>query len=254
MLLDDRAPMRCPSPRRLPSLRIGLHLTSFLARGGRAGIAAMLARVAERAEQAGLHSIWPMDQLRQIERFGDPDEPMLEAYTVLGWIAGRTARVQLGALVTGGPYRNPERLLQSVETLDTVSGGRAWLGLGAGWDDDFYARAREQHPRILIGGGGERRTLRLVARYADACNVFEREDVARKLAVLREHCEAERRPYDAILKTSFGRLEPRDPERFERLAELGVDVALVDLPDERDLEDVAELAARIRPSPPSPSA
>ena len=210
----------------------------------------MLARVVERAEAAGMHSIWPMDQLRQIERFGDPDDPMLEAYTLLGWIAGRTEQLQLGVLVTGGPYRNSERLHQSVETLDVLSGGRAWLGVGAGWDEGFYARARERHARLLIGGGGERRTLRLVARYADACNLFEREDVAHKLAVLREHCEAEGRPYEAIVKTTFGRLEPPDPERFDRLAELGVDVALVDLADERDLEQAAALATHIAAAAP----
>jgi len=188
-----------------------------------------------------------MDHWFQMERFATAQDPMLEGYTGLAFVAGRTQRITLSTLVTGVTYRHPGLLAKTVTTLDVLSGGRAELGIGAAWyerehrglgvpfpplseryerleetlqiclqmwsDDDGPYRgthyqlaetlcspppASVPRPRILIGGGGERRTLRLVARYADACNfIGDRSMVARKVEVLRARCaEAGRDPAD----------------------------------------------------------
>jgi F420-dependent oxidoreductase-like protein len=189
-----------------------------------------------------------MDHVWQISVHGPPEHEMLEAYTTLGYIAARTSRVDLLAWVTAVTYREPGLLAKIVSTLDVLSGGRAWLGIGAGWNEaeasglglsfpplgERFVRLEEalqicrqmwgpddgpyrgqhyqlgrtlnvpqplQRPRVLIGGGGERKTLRLVAQYADACNLFVGPELARKLDVLRGHCEAVGRPYDEIEKT-----------------------------------------------------
>ncbi len=193
-----------------------------------------------------------MDHYFQMEAMASVDEPMLEGYTTLGYLAGRTERMTLGLLVTGVMYRYPGLLAKIVTTLDVLSGGRARLGIGASWyereqwglgvpvvpvgerferleetlriclqmwgedNGPFHGRhyqlaetlcvpapVSRPHPPIMIGGGGERKTLRLVARYADACNVFGTTptEVARKFEVLREHCADEGRDYDSIEKT-----------------------------------------------------
>ncbi len=197
-----------------------------------------VAGLAVAAEDAGFDSVWVMDHFFQLPSLGGPDQPMLEAYTLLGGLAARTRRVQLGTLVTGVTYRNPAILAKIVTTLDVISRGRAILGIGAAWYDvehqglgvDFPAdgvrldmleeavqvcRAmftgddvsftgvhyRLDHarnlprpvqaggPKIMIGGGGEKRTLRLVARYADKCNVTgDSAALARKIDVLHRHC------------------------------------------------------------------
>ncbi len=191
------------------------------------------------AEEAGFHSVWVMDHFFQLPPLGGPDQPMLEAYTLLGALAARTERVQLGTLVTGVTYRNPGLLAKIITTLDIISKGRAILGIGGAWYDvehdalgfeyprdkvrldrleeavqicramfrgdhvDFtgehYSLADARNvpqpiqpggPRIMIGGGGEKRTLKLVAKYADACNVSGSVDVVRhKIDVLRGHCQ-----------------------------------------------------------------
>jgi F420-dependent oxidoreductase-like protein len=206
-----------------------------------------VAGLAVAAEEAGFDSVWVMDHFFQLPSLGGPDQPMLEAYTLLGGLAARTRRVQLGTLVTGVTYRNPAILAKIVTTLDVISRGRAILGIGAAWYDvehqglgvDFPAdgvrldmleeavqvcRAmftgddvsftgvhyRLDHarnlprpvqaggPKIMIGGGGEKRTLRLVARYADKCNVTgDSATLARKIDVLHRHCaEVGRDPAD----------------------------------------------------------
>ncbi len=197
-----------------------------------------IAGLATAAESTGYDSVWVMDHFFQLPPLGGPDEPMLEAYTLLGALAARTGRVQLGTLVTGVTYRNPAILAKIVTTLDVISRGRAILGIGAAWYDAEHqglgvaypgnrerldmleeavqvcramfsgddvsftgAHYRLDHarnlprpvqaggPKIMIGGGGEKRTLRLVAQYADKCNVTgDVTTLARKIDVLRRHC------------------------------------------------------------------
>jgi F420-dependent oxidoreductase-like protein len=215
-----------------------------------------VASIATTAEQAGFDSVWVMDHLYQIPSVGPRTDPMLEAYTLLGAIAARTSRVQLGTMVTGVTYRNPAMLAKIATTLDVISSGRAILGIGAAWNQDehdglgfpfpgpgerldrleealqicramftretpsFEGRYHRIHevlnvPRpirpqgipILVGGGGERRTLWLVARYADACNIFgDLETVRHKLEVLERHCVEVGRDPAEITKTRLGGL------------------------------------------------
>ena len=183
---------------------------------------------------------------------------MLEGYTTLGFLAACTSRAALVTLVTGAVYREPGILAKIVTTLDVLSSGRAWLGIGAAWNEEesrglgipfppvaerferleetlqiclqmwhgdekpyqgkYYHLERplnspqslsRPHPPIMIGGGGEKKTLRLVAKYADACNLFAGRDEARKLDVLRQHCEAVGRDYDTIYKTAYYSFDPR---------------------------------------------
>jgi F420-dependent oxidoreductase-like protein len=233
-------------------MRLGLHYWNYSTPSDPARIAATLAETARTAEQAGFSMFTVMDHYFQMEHAGSAAEPMLEAYTTLGYVAAKTERMTLGVLVSGVMYRHPGLLAKIVTTLDVLSGGRARLGIGASWyereqrglgvplvpvaerferleetlriclqmwgDDDGPFNGRHYqlaetlcvpapvsrpHPPILVGGGGERKTLRLAARYADASNVFGSSpaDVARKLEVLRAHCDAEGRDYDRITKT-----------------------------------------------------
>jgi F420-dependent oxidoreductase-like protein len=230
-------------------VKIGLHIADFTYPNGPAGLADDLTRVVTAAEDAGFARVSVMDHVWQIGGHGPPEHEMLEAYTTLGYIAARTSRVELAAWVTAATYREPGLLAKLVSTLDVLSKGRAWLGVGAGWfqqeaeglglpfpplaerferleetlqiclrmwdpsDEPYrgkhYTLERplnspqplQPRPRILIGGGGERKTLRLVAKYADACNIAVRPELAHKLDVLREHCANEGRPYEEIEKT-----------------------------------------------------
>jgi F420-dependent oxidoreductase-like protein len=216
------------------------------------------------AEASGFDSVWVMDHFWQLPALGGPDAPILECYTLLGAVAARTERVELGTLVTGVTYRNPAHLAKIVTTLDVISKGRAVLGIGAAWHDDEHvalgfefpsaperldrleeavqicrAMFCDEHPTfegryyriadarnvprpirpggppIMIGGGGERRTLRLVAQYADMCNVTGgRATLAHKLEILRGHCaDVGRDPAD-ITTTRMGTLVPT-PDRDE---------------------------------------
>jgi F420-dependent oxidoreductase-like protein len=229
-------------------MKIGLHLSDFTFANGPAALADDLTRIVVAAEDAGFARVSVMDHVWQISVHGPPEHEMLEAYTTLGYIAARTSEVDLLAWVTAVTYREPGLLAKIVSTLDVLSGGRAWLGIGAGWNEaeatglglafpplgERFERLEEalqicgkmwgpddgpydgrhyrlgrtlnvppplHRPRVLIGGGGERKTLRLVAQYADACNLFVGPELARKLDVLRGHCEAVGRPYDEIEKT-----------------------------------------------------
>jgi F420-dependent oxidoreductase-like protein len=233
-------------------MKLGLHYWNYSTPSESARIAPTLAATARIAEQAGLSSFTVMDHYFQMEAMASVEEPMLEGYTTLGYLAGRTDRMTLGLLVTGVMYRHPGLLAKIVTTLDVLSGGRARLGIGASWyereqrglgvpvvpigerferleetlriclqmwskDNGPFDGRRYQlaetlcepapisrpHPPIMVGGGGEKKTLRLVARYADACNVFGTSpaEVAHKFDVLREHCAAEDRDYDSIEKT-----------------------------------------------------
>ncbi|PSL04171.1 F420-dependent oxidoreductase-like protein [Haloactinopolyspora alba] len=222
-------------------MELGIHVWTFDHPAGAAGIAPELARVGEATERAGATWLSVMDHYFQMEHVGRAEQPMLEGYTTLGYLAAHTTTARLGLLVTGVTYRHPGLLAKIVSTLDVVSGGRAALGLGAAWyerehlalgvpyppvaerferldetlricvqmwdrnddgpfDGTHYQLAEtlcspqplsEPRPPILIGGGGERKTLRLVAQYADACNLFATSpaDVRHKLDVLRRHCD-----------------------------------------------------------------
>ncbi len=263
-------------------MRVGLHIPDFTWEGGPAALRVRLAEVARLAEQAGFDRISVMDHVWQIGHLGPPENEMLEAYTTLGYLAGKTERVKLLTVVTAVVYRDPGLLAKAVTTLDVLSGGRAMLGIGAAWNEEearglglFFPSTVERferleealqicrqmwsdndgpfegknyrlnrtlnspqslsrpHPPILIGGAGEKKTLRLVARYADACNIFDSPELAHKLDVLREHCTAEGRDYADIEKTVQTRFDLGERgervretiEHLHQLAELGVQVA-----------------------------
>ena len=219
---------------------LDLHVSRFDWAGGPSGIGPGVADLARRAEALGVRTMSFMDHYFQMDWMAPAEDPMLEGYTALGFVAGCTTRLRLRLLVTGVTYRYPAVLAKTVTTLDVVSGGRAELGIGAAWyerehrglgvpfpptaerferleeaiqiclqmwsDDNGPYRGRHYEleatlcspapvstprPRILIGGSGERKTLRLVAQYADACNIFGGpEEVAHKVEVLHRHCDA----------------------------------------------------------------
>ena len=234
-------------------MRVGVHVVNFSFPTERLG--PMLREVGAVADEVGLDNLSVMDHYFQLEFMGRAEDPMLEAYTTLGFLAAATRDVELQVVMTGVTYRYPGLLAKIVATLDVLSGGRAALGIGAAWyerehlamgvpfppvaerferleetlqivlqmwsDDDGPYDGRHYHlaeticspqplrrprPPIMVGGGGEKKTLRLVAQYADACNLFASPQqgvapVQAKLDVLREHCERLGTDYDAIEKT-----------------------------------------------------
>jgi F420-dependent oxidoreductase-like protein len=285
-------------------MRVSLNLTNYSWPGGPGQLGAELARLAVAAELAGVDTVWVPDHLLQADPTAGPgDTEMLEAYTTLGFLAGQTERVRLGTMVTGATFRPPALLVKAVTTLDVLSGGRAWLGIGAGyhgeeadamglplppvaerfqrleetlqiavrmWSGDeapFAGRhyrlgrpvgspppLRRPHPPVLIGGAGERKTLRLVARYADACNLFDIPDggrtVTHKLAVLARHCADLGRPYEEIEKTLSTRLQAGEPAdafnaRARAAAALGIEHLVVLTPGPWTADLLAVLAAAI---------
>ncbi|MEA2537269.1 MAG: hypothetical protein QOF11_1503 [Chloroflexota bacterium] len=284
-------------------MKFGLQINSFTWPGGPAAIGPTLARVARTAEDVGFDSIWVMDHFFQIRSIGREDEPMLEGMTALGFLAGHTQRASLGLMVGGVHYRYPGLWIKATTTLDVLSGGRAWLGIGAAWNESesralgfpfpplgerfemledtlriahgmwqgergseaafdgrqFHATRllnspqalARPRPPILVGGGGEQKTLRLVAQYADATNVFgDGPRIAHKYAVLREHCERLGRDYDEIERTtnqdvdigSDGERGSHTParivDRFGELADAGAQHVILSL---RGVEDAAKL-------------
>lgn len=270
-------------------MRVGIQIPSFTFPGGPERIGPTFGRMAREADEAGLHSLWVMDHFFQIGVVGPAEEPMLEGYSALAYAAALTERITLGTMVTGVTYRHPGVLVKTVTTLDVLSGGRAWLGIGAAWNDEEsrglgvpfppvaerferleetlrIARQmwkgdespfqgvhyglerplnsppalRRPHPPILIGGSGEKKTLRFVAKYADACNLFDGDEVPRKLEVLREHCDREGRDYGEIEKTSLSFL-PANPsvdqavDAIGRLAGHGIDQVIFSQSTGQDL-------------------
>jgi F420-dependent oxidoreductase-like protein len=270
-------------------MKLGITVPRFVTPIGDAGIGTEFAQIVRDADAGGLDSLWVMDHFFQIPPIGEAEEPMLEGYSALAFAASISERISLGTLVTGATYRHPGILVKTVTTLDVLSGGRAWLGVGAGWferehlglgvpfpatserferleetlqialqmwsgevgpfDGKHYHLAETLNqpmplavprPPIMIGGGGEKKTLRLVARYGDACNLTAmptEEGMAtlrHKLEVLRGHCETEGRSYDAIEKTAIGPAPMREehpwgmapeavPAFLDQLTELGID-------------------------------
>jgi F420-dependent oxidoreductase-like protein len=292
-------------------MRLGLQIPSFTWPGGHEHIGETFALIAERAEIAGFSSLWVMDHLFQIRVVGPPEQEMLEGWTALAFAAGRTSRIKLGTLVTGVTYRHPGVLVKIATTLDVLSRGRSYFGIGAAWNEDehrglgipfpplgermdrleealqialqmwagddrpFEGRhyrlerplcspppVQKPHPPIMVGGSGERRTLRMVAKYADACNLFA-SDLAmldHKLGVLRGHCDAVGRPYTEIEKTTLGTLtltrDGRDGtmspaaaiHHFETLAERGIDHAIVNMRNVHEPEPFEVLAREVIPA------
>jgi len=275
-------------------VKIGLQLNRFDYAGGTPAIGPTLARVARDADEAGFDSIWVMDHFYQIRGLGPVEDPMLEGWTTLGFLAAHTSRARVGLMVGGVHYRLPGLWVKAATTLDVLSGGRAWLGIGAAWNQEesvglgfpmpplgtrfemleetlriahamwhgergtegrhdgaHYTATRLLNspqaitrPRvpIMIGGGGEKKTLRLVAQYADATNVFGGPEILRrKYAILREHCEAVGRPFEEIERTTLqstrlsagggdGTESPEAAaERFAGLADAGAQHVIVGL-------------------------
>jgi alkanesulfonate monooxygenase SsuD/methylene tetrahydromethanopterin reductase-like flavin-dependent oxidoreductase (luciferase family) len=237
-----------------------------------------LASLAGFLDGTAVDTLWVPDHLLQADPASRPSEPMLEAYTALGYLAAATSRIRLGTMVTAATFRAPALLIKTVTTLDVLSAGRAWLGIGAGYNGDEaramglflpgtaerFARMTEllrlarhmwdgdetpfrgeyldlEHPvgsprpvttlPVLIGGTGERRTLRLVAEFGDACNLFDVPDggaaIRRQLGVLDRHCVDVGRPPDEIERTVTTALKEGEnsdelAERCRALGELGV--------------------------------
>ncbi|TMD70265.1 MAG: LLM class F420-dependent oxidoreductase [Chloroflexi bacterium] len=234
-------------------MKLGLHLYDFSWPGGASQLAPTLVQIAHTAEAAGFDRIGAVDHVWQSHYLGGPEHEVPSCYPTLTYLAAHTSRIKLIALATASPYWHPVLLAKTVTTLDVLSGGRAWLGIGAGdYEEEArgsglpfpplaerYERLEETlqiclrmwqgeqgderpfegkhyrierplnlpqsltrpHPPILIAGSGEQKTLRLVARYADACNLRPGPEIPQKLAILRQHCEAEGRDYDVIEKT-----------------------------------------------------
>ncbi len=298
-------------------MRVGLQVPWFSWPGAPGSIGPTFGRVARSAEDAGLASLWVMDHFFQISMIGPPEAEMLEGYTTLGFAAGQTSRIELGTLVTGVTYRHPGILVKTVTTLDVLSGGRAWLGIGAAWNEEEHrglgvpypplserferleetlriARqmwsgdetpfegdhyrlerplnsppaVRRPHPPVLVGGGGERKTLRLVARYADACNIFDMgpAKVRAKYDVLEAHCaDAGRDPAEIertvlsrvnLSATGGGRLPSGERtmtvdeavDKLGALADVGTDHLIFGMSNEADdgtWELVAELVRQV---------
>jgi F420-dependent oxidoreductase-like protein len=288
-------------------MRIGLQVPSFTWPGGAVGISSKLAEIARTADEGGFSSLWVMDHFFQISVIGPPEHDMLEGYSTLSFLAGLTKNVRLGTLVTGVIYRYPGILVKTATTLDVLSGGRAYLGIGAAWNQqesvglgvpfpsvaERFERLEETlqiakqmwsanngpyegkhyqlaqtlcspqplskpHPPIMIGGTGEKKTLRLVAQYADACNLFAGMglDVVRhKLGVLKQHCETVGRNYDDIERTSLGtaylapgQMTSSDVIKHCRdLASVGIQHAIFNMPNVHDITPLETFARDIIP-------
>ena len=273
-------------------MKFGIQHPNFTYDGQGAEITETLRKSASTAERLGYDSFWVMDHFHQIANVGAPNEPMFEGWTTLGVIAGFTSKIKLGTLVTGNIYRHPSVLAKIGASLDILSKGRLFMGIGAGWNEEeskaygipfppigerfrrleeavqiirlMWAEERasfdgqfykiqnaycnpkpiqKPHPPIMIGGSGERETLKLVAKYADACNLFgSAATIKRKLDVLKQHCKDVGRDYDSILKTKLGvtimdsdqaSLEKRLEQRYSSVpAHMRAEFATIGNPEE----------------------
>ncbi len=290
-------------------MRIGLQIPSFKYPGGTAAIRPKLKEIVTTAEEAGFYSLWVMDHFYQIKGlFGEAyTDPMLEAYTTLGYFAGLTEKAYLGVLVTGVIYRHPSVLMKMVNTLDILSGGRSYLGIGAAWYEEeaigygipypstserfeqledslqlakalwsgdetsfegkhFSAPAitnnprplSNPHPRIMIGGTGPNKTLRMVAQYADACNIGDwvgAENMQKAVDTLKKHCADLGRDYNTIEKTSLSTVHLSGEDtvgsvinRLKALAKMGFTQAIINMPDVYKITPLETFAKEIIPA------
>ena len=287
-------------------MRVGLQVPNFTWAGGSARMAATLAEIARAAEQAGFYSLWVMDHFFQIRGVGPHENDMLEGYTTLGYLAALTRRVKLGTMATGVIYRYPGILVKTATTLDVLSGGRSYFGIGAAWneqesrglgvpfppiserfelleealqiakqmwsaDNGPYRGKHNQlaetlnvpqplsrpHPPVLVAGSGEKKTLRLVARYADACNLFGTPEIVRsKLEILKQHCRDVGRNYETIEKTTLGTADMRAGKMraqdvitlCKQLADLGVQHAIFNIPNVEEIAPLETFGREIIPA------
>ncbi len=295
-------------------MRIGLQIPNFTWPSGPQAIHSTLGEIARTADSVGFSSLWVMDHFFQIGgsdrrgTLGPAEDPMLESYSALAYMAGITKDARLGALVTGVVYRHPGILVKTVTTLDVLSGGRAYFGVGAAWNEresrglgvpfppvkERFERLEETlqialqmwspedgpyngrhfqlaetlcspqplsrpHPPILIGGMGEKKTLRLVAQYADACNLFAGQQVdplRHKLEVLKAHCDRLGRDYEAIEKTTLStvHLAPGQRtvsdviEQCRSLAALGIQQAIFNMPNVHEIKPLETFGREIIPA------
>lgn len=306
--------------------KIGLQVPRFHWPGGPENMGTKLAEIARMADRSGFSSLWVMDHFYQVgQGYGLPEEPMLEGYTALAYMAAVTSRVRLGTMVTGCFYRHPGILVKTVTTLDILSGGRGMLGIGAGWYEreakgmgapypetaaDRLGRLEETlkiakhmwsndrstfegkyykleepicspqplskpHPPIMIGGEGERKTLRFVVKYGDACNLHlgahpklrgytrhafdmytnRMERLKHKLTVLRKHCDREGRDFEEIDKSVLSPLEispramtPEDViEMCEELAEIGINYVIFNMPNDHEITPIKVIREEVIP-------
>ncbi len=294
-------------------MKIGLQIPNFTWPSGPKELGSKLAEIARTADEQGFASIWVMDHFFQIgsrdrsNDLGPAEDEMLESYSALSYLTGFTKKARLGTLVTGVVYRHPGILIKTVTTLDVLSGGRAYFGIGAAWNErearglgvpfpqmkerfeileETLQVARQMwsgnngpyngkrlqlaetlcspqpitrpHPPILIGGGGEKKTLRLVAQYADACNLFARmgvETVRHKLDVLKMHCEKVGRDYAETEKTTLstvhlaaGKMSAKDViEECRAMAGLGVQHCIFNMPNVHDIKPLEIFGKEIIP-------
>ena len=287
-------------------MKLGLQISSFTWPGGPEAIGPTLGRIASQADDVGFDSIWVMDHFFQIRSVGRPEEPMLEGWTTLGFLAALTKRARLGLMVGGVHYRLPGLWVKAATTLDVLSGGRAWLGIGAAWNQEesralgfpfpplgerfemleetlqiahgmwtgergseeaFEGRhfqagrllnspqsLSRPRPPIMIGGGGERKTLRLVAQYADATNVFGGPAaIHHKYEVLREHCATIGRDPDEIERSTLQtvNLAAESPaqivDRFGELADAGAQHVILGLHHVDDPANLETLGRAVLP-------
>jgi F420-dependent oxidoreductase-like protein len=287
-------------------MKIGLQIPRFSWPGSPESTGATLARIARTADDVGFASLWVMDHFFQIPSVGPVEAPMFESYNTLGYMAAVTRRARLGTMVTGAVYRHPGLLIKAVTGLDVLSGGRAYLGIGAAWNErealglglpfpplkERFERLEETlqiarqvwsgstaeyrgqyyhlaepiispapitrpHPPILVGGSGEKKTLRLVARYADACNLFARmgeDEVARKLDVLKRHCEDVGRDYDEIERTALiglpagGVNVSQVIHKCRELADLGIQHVIFNVADDYTIRPLDTFGREIIPA------
>jgi F420-dependent oxidoreductase-like protein len=304
----------CGAEKNRGKMKIGLQIPNFTWPGGTSGLAAKLTDIATAADEAHFASLWVMDHFFQIggrnpqSGLGPAEDEMLEGYSTLSYLAGITKNVKLGTMVTGVVYRHPGILAKTVTTLDVLSGGRAYLGIGAAWNEreaiglgvpfppiaerfqrleealqivlqmwsgqrkpyqgNYYQLAEtlnspqpltKPHPPILIGGAGEKKTLRLVAQYADACNLFAGvgvEVVGHKLDVLKQHCERLGRDYATIEKTTLGTafLAPGHMSvadvinQCRQLSGIGIQHAIFNMPNVHEITPLVTFGREIIPA------